>query len=147
MSENKNYYETEQFETFCELGKYITDMDDNEFNEKFIEIQEMSDDDRLNERNNMRDSLISFVDEIKEKCNNLDMNNESDRKYKMLFMSFIPDLMWVIDILNKTMNEDGSIRTEEELEAEGIDFDKFITTFNDVLLKVAMVKKATEEAE
>ena len=132
--------EADQFETFCELGKFITGMDDCEFNDKFIEIHEMSDEERLDKRTEMKNELVELTGNL----NEMAKEEDAPGQFRAFLMSLIPDLMWTIDILEKTMNEDGSIRSAEELEANGVDLDNFLNTFNGVLMKVALLKKGFE---
>lgn len=129
--------EVDQFETFCELGKFITGMDDCEFNDKFVEIHEMSDEERLDKRTEMKNELVELTDNL----NEMAKEEDAPGQFRAFLMSLIPDLMWTIDILEKTMNEDGSIRSAEELEANGVDLENFLNTFNGVLMKVALLKK------
>lgn len=132
--------EVDQFETFCELGKFITGMDDCEFNDKFVEIHEMSDEERLNKRTEMKNELVELTDNL----NEMAKEEDAPGQFRAFLMSLIPDLMWTIDILETTMNEDGSIRSAEELEANGVDLENFLNTFNGVLMKVALLKKGFE---
>ena len=153
MMDEMNNYEYEQndeqdlekFETFCELGKYVTGMDDDEFAEGIMSCYEMSNEELLERTNAVRGMLLGTAEYIKDNLKDFDVNNERDRMCKSIFASLIPDLMWVIDVFDKTMNPDGSIKSEEEIAATGLDYDKFFTTFNEVLLKVAMVKKTVED--
>lgn len=133
--------EVDQFETFCELGKFITGMDDCEFNDKFVEIHEMSNEERLDKRTEMKNELVELTGNL----NEMAKEEDSPGQFRAFLMSLIPDLMWIIDILEKTMNEDGSIRSAEELEANGVDLENFLNTFNGVLMKVALLKKGFEE--